>query len=59
MAKPTKEEIKKFCEGYNYGIDQFLLHIKSKQQTMYLQRYVDLRDIEDIAEYLKEDRYDC
>ena len=47
------EDINMFQLGYNKAIDDFVNVCEKKSTTMYGQRYVDMRDIVNIAEQLK------
>ena len=40
-------------QAYNKAIDDFVNVCEKKSTTMYGQRYVDMRDIEEMAEQLK------
>ena len=42
-----------FTKGYNKALDDFVNVCKKQFATMYGQRYVDMRDIVNIAEQLK------
>lgn len=47
------EDINMFQLGYNKAIDDFINVCEKQFTTMYGQRYVDMRDIKNIAEKLK------
>ena len=47
------EDVNMFQLGYNKAIDDFVNACKKQFTTMYGQRYVDMRDIVNIAERLK------
>ena len=47
------EDINMFQLGYNKAIDDFVNVCEKQFTTMYGQRYVDMRDIVNIAEQLK------
>ena len=49
------EDVNMFQLGYNKAIDDFVNACEKQFTTMYGQRYVDMRDIVNIAEQLKED----
>ena len=48
------EDVNMFQLGYNKAIDDFVNACEKQFTTMYGQRYVDMRDIVNIAEQLKE-----
>ena len=48
------EDVNMFQLGYNKAIDDFVNACEKQFITMYGQRYVDMRDIVNIAEQLKE-----
>ena len=48
------EDVNMFQLGYNKAIDDFVNACEKQFTTMYGQRYVDMRDIVNIAEHLKE-----
>ena len=48
------EDVNMFQLGYNKAIDDFVNVCEKQFTTMYGQRYVDMRDIVNIAEQLKE-----
>ena len=48
------EDVNMFQLGYNKAIDVFVNACEKQFTTMYGQRYVDIRDIVNIAEQLKE-----
>ena len=48
------EDVNMFQLGYNKSIDDFVNACEKQFITMYGQRYVDMRDIVNIAEQLKE-----
>ena len=47
------EDVNMFQLGYNKAIDDFVNACEKQFTTMYGQRYVDMRDIVNIAERLK------
>ena len=47
------EDVNMFQLGYNKAIDDFVNVCEKQFTTMYGQRYVDMRDIKNIAEKLK------
>ena len=47
------EDVNMFQLGYNKAIDDFVNACEKQFTTMYGQRYVDMRDIKNIAEKLK------
>ena len=47
------EDVNMFQLGYNNAIDDFVNSCEKQFTTMYGQRYVDMRDIVNIAEQLK------
>ena len=47
------EDVNMFQLGYNKAIDDFVNACEKQFTTMYGQRYVDMRDIVNIAEQLK------
>ena len=47
------EDVNMFQLGYNKAIDDFVNFCEKQFTTMYGQRYVDMRDIVNIAEQLK------
>ena len=47
------EDVNMFQLGYNKAIDDFVNVCEKQFTTMYGQRYVDMRDIVNIAEQLK------
>ena len=47
------EDVNMFQLGYNKAIDDFVNDCEKQFITMYGQRYVDIRDIVNIAEQLK------
>ena len=47
------EDVNMFQLGYNKAIDDFVNACEKQFTTMYEQRYVDMRDIVNIAEQLK------
>ena len=47
------EDVNMFQLGYNNAIDDFVNACEKQFTTMYGQRYVDMRDIVNIAEQLK------
>ena len=47
------EDVNMFQLGYNKAIDDFVNACEKQFTTMYGQRYVDMRDIKNIAEQLK------
>ena len=47
------EDVNMFQLGYNKAIDNFVNFCEKQFTTMYGQRYVDMRDIVNIAEQLK------
>ena len=48
------EDVNMFQLGYNKAIDVFVNACEKQFTTMYGKRYVDMRDIVNIAEQLKE-----
>lgn len=44
---------KGYVEGYNKAIDDFVSACNKQFATMYGQRYIDMRNIKEIAEQLK------
>ena len=48
------EDVNMFQLGYNKSIDDFVNACEKQFITMYGQRYVDMRDIVNIAEQLKK-----
>ena len=48
------EDVNMFQLGYNKAIDDFVNACEKQFTTMYGQRYVDMRDIVNIAEQLKD-----
>ena len=50
------EDVNMFQLGYNKAIDDFVNACEKQFTTMYGQRYVDMRDIVNIAEQLKAGR---
>ena len=48
------EDVNMFQLGYNKAIDDFVNACEKQFTTMYGQRYVDMRDIVNIEEQLKE-----
>ena len=57
MIIETEEAVKFITYHYNRGrndaIDEFVEALKEKAEEMFRQKYVDVRDIDEIAEQLK------
>ena len=45
-----------FTKGYNKAIDDFIETCEKQSTTMYGQRYIDTRDIKNIADRLREQK---
>ena len=50
------EDLNMFKLGYNKAIDDFVNACEKQLTTMYGQRYVDMRDIKNIADQLREQK---
>ena len=50
------EDVNMFQLGYNKAIDDFVNACEKQVTTMYGQRYVDMRDIKNIADQLREQK---
>lgn len=50
------EDVNMFKLGYNKAIDDFVNACEKQVTTMYGQRYVDMRDIKNIADQLREQK---
>ena len=50
------EDFNMFQLGYNKAIDDFVNACEKQFTTMYGQRYVDMRDIKNIADQLREQK---
>jgi hypothetical protein len=53
LTYDRKQYEKGYADGYANAIDEFAEALKEKAEEMFGQKYVDVRDIDEIAEQLK------